>query len=341
MTRGRRPAARAAAGRMLWSGAVACTISEPQPSSGGGCDRYSRPERRADLQLPRGLPSHPHTPARRLLGVVAPGALAVPSTKSVAPPSRAGVAWSACAMAAPHHGVVHRSSRRTSIRRSSPVNTRRRESIATRSRPSAVEYSRLSHTDPSSAPRSHHLATGAGTLPCPGTRAGSITGPGRVTGAQQGPVSHDEVDLDRLHTAGATAGQHRQRGVCHYRPSPRPSCASSAQRPLTTARDRLLEGGVGPGDLDHRPQHREVRHAVRGRAGPSPDATSPPPPSGGQRTLRRPRQPRAARHARPPRAQPPSTVRPLRRSSSARSSPEAPPSPASSPPRAAREQAPA
>ena len=113
---------------------------------------------------------HSGAPAGGFLGLVAAGALAVAPRTPVSPPSRTGVVWSACTIGASHHGVVHTSSRSTSIRRSNPPNSRRRESIATRSRPSGVVYSRRTHTR--AAPAITARARAAGSVPstAPGHR---------------------------------------------------------------------------------------------------------------------------------------------------------------------------
>jgi hypothetical protein len=88
--------------------------------------------------------------------------------------------------------------------------------------------------------------------------------PIRVAGAGQCPVGHDEVHLDRLEHRRFATGEGRQGGVG----------GDGSQSPALVTFDRTVpadhgasagvEGGVGPGHLDHRTEDRQVRHAVGG-----------------------------------------------------------------------------
>ena len=181
-----------------------------------------------------------------------------PSSYLVAPPSRAGVVWSACAIGASHHGVVHTSSRSTSIRRSNPPNSRRRESMPTRSRPSGEVYNRRTHTR--AAPPSRAAGGWARcrpfAQPSPRDRGrdAAVAGdpgrfdhrPVRVAGAEQGPVGHHQVHLHRLQLTRRPPGQQLP-ARCPPRPHP-----PHALRPLldalpdTTARDLACTAAYAP-----------------------------------------------------------------------------------------------
>ena len=155
------------------------------------------------------------------------------------------------------------------MRRSNPPKTRRRESMATRSWPSGSVYSRRTHTraarsaasppapSPLSPPApsplpppteslSHHLATGAGTVPCPGTRAGSITE--RV--GSPVPSSARSV-ITRCTSTGCTCPVVRPDSSARAvsvatAPTPRPWWGSSSACPATTVRARAARASWAP-----------------------------------------------------------------------------------------------
>ena len=88
-----------------------------------------------------------------------------------------------------------------------------------------------------------------------------------IPGAEQRPVGHHEVDLDRLQTSRGAAGQQLQRRV-----GLDGTDASTLRHLLGTlaGHHRLrmpAQGCLGTDDLDHRPEHGEVGHAVGGRSG--------------------------------------------------------------------------
>ena len=90
-------------------------------------------------------------------------------------------------------------------------------------------------------------------------------GPLRVSGAEQGAVGHHQVHLDRLLLADIPAGEQAKGPVGGD------GSHGAALRQLVGTLTRHHGGSVaanarvGADDLDERPQHREVAHAVRRR----------------------------------------------------------------------------
>ena len=141
-------------------------------------------------------------------------------------------------------------------------------------------------TEPTVASRNQERATGAGTDPCPGIRAGSNTDRSGSPVPDQGPVGHHQVHLHRLHLTPAAAGEQPQRGVRGDRTHP-PTLggASSGRCPPTTLRERANSAACAP-TTSLRGPTRSGRPSRPAPGAPSPAGLRPPPPSGPPRTPR-------------------------------------------------------
>ena len=103
-------------------------------------------------------------------------------------------------------------------------------------------------------------------------RDAAVTGyPGRfhdrpvqVAGAGQCPVGHHEMDLDRLKHPRFATGEGRQGGVGSDGAHASALVALLLTVPADDGASPCLECRLRPGHLDHRPEDRQVRHAVGG-----------------------------------------------------------------------------
>ena len=142
-----------------------------------------------------------------------------------------------------HHGVVHTSSRSTSIRRNNPPNTRRRESIATRSRPSGVVYSRRTHTRAAAGSCSAVPVATVGSDPVAGEASAAVAvaatvGPPGLRAARPGPPGPAHCRGRGAGPARTPTGRGRR---CRAGPgrsspgAPPPAAADRSPAPTTTA----------------------------------------------------------------------------------------------------------
>jgi hypothetical protein len=89
-------------------------------------------------------------------------------------------------------------------------------------------------------------------------------GPIRVARADQRPVGHDKVHLDRLKHRRLATGECRQGGVGSDGSQASALVTFVGTVPADHGTSARLECGLGPGHLDHRPEDRQVRHAIGG-----------------------------------------------------------------------------